>query len=72
MSNDYGDKAGAIIAVFAVFVALGLGAGVAAPLAVAAFASDVTVTIEMALPVIAGIVGAVVFVIGLVAAALKR
>lgn len=72
MSDDYGDKAGAIIVLFAVFVALGLGATVAAPLAVAAFASDVTVTIETAVPVLAEIVGGVIAVIGLVAAALKK
>ncbi len=72
MSDDYGDKAGAIIVVFVVFVALGLGAAAAAPLAVAAFANDLTVTIEVALPAIAEIVGGLIAVIGLVVAALKQ
>ncbi len=72
MPDDYGEKAGAIIVVFAVFVALGLGAAAAAPLAVAAFANEVTVTVEVALPAIAEIVGGVITVIGLIVAALKQ
>lgn len=71
-SDDYGDKAVWILVLFLVFVAMGVGVNVAAPLAVAAFANEIVATIEVAAPVILGIIAAVIAGIVALAAALKR